>query len=195
MFKQHHIKINDLVLDRDDLGGKQYDPDTALWGSVVEVRADSVIAEYDLGDKTPEQFEVALCDLYAVKRAGRTLFASGIEDDDEQPVAAAPAPTTPVQGQPTTTPQAAALNVPVPTIKPGTIVKIPTHPYKRKGISADRLWVVLAWTKNTQQREVNVTLVNGAQPGEKYNYSHVRVPVGICKPIRFGTYNQTPISK
>jgi hypothetical protein len=82
------------------------------------------------------------------------------------------------------------------TVKPGTIVTIASSGAgPLRGMHKDRLYVVLAWTKNSARGSVNVAPVNGVQPGEKFSYDYMRVQVSSCTPVLFGVYVKVPANQ
>lgn len=65
-------------------------------------------------------------------------------------------------------------------VKPGVIV---TYSNSLKyGLPADRLWVVLAFTKNSKEQAVNIAPVNG---DPAFNSAWLRCQVGNCTPVKF----------
>lgn len=76
----------------------------------------------------------------------------------------------------------ATVNTPTTSaaVRPGMIVLYPKG--SKYGQDANRLWVVLSETKNSQGQDVNIIPVN---PDSTFRYKYVRTPKGYLKPVAF----------
>jgi hypothetical protein len=202
-YNAQNVKVGDRILST-------FDEDDDEYGVVTEVLPKSVHADWD-------------GDIFRITYAQIVDLVS-LDQDDDEPVAVVPpkkksatknigqpAPDADDDGMDDTDvmdrPKHAEHTLPAGvhalaaadqtvTVKPGTIVTVDgSGRGQLRGMHKDRMYVVLAWTKNSARASVNVAPVNGVQPGEKFSYDYMRVNVASCTPILFGYYVKVPANQ
>lgn len=191
-YSKTDLRLGMMVATKDDYNDSN-------WGQIRAIGKDKIQAYYVKEDET---YEIDYWLLYAVTTGegdsstwvtptgqgqgtvadfvlpsqaavGADPFADVADDDDDDNDTAAPAASP-------------------STVRPGFIVTYKMTPAQARKykVGLQRLWVVLNYTKGSRRSAVNIALVNGKQPGEAFPYDYMRVPIGSCTVVKFGSYEK-----